>query len=164
MKTLILFVLMTIATGYVASQSSNLMETDLKDLDGFNVNSSEIFNNDGFTLLVFWKSSNEKCCENIESLQNAWAESLREKGVKMVAICVDCSGSWTHVKPIVNARLWDFDVFIDVNGNLKRAMNVSNVPCTIVLNDKQDIVCRQNGYCANSGDLICEIIESKIGR
>lgn len=162
MKTLFLLLVMEFSAMMIAAQSANFSGVQLKSMDGVNVNASQIMNADGFTLMVFWKSGNAKCCDNIQSLQNAWISSLKDKGVKLVAVCVDCTGSWTHVKPFVAAHNWDFDVFIDVNGDFKRFMNVNTFPSTLIINEKSEVVCRQNGFCAGDDSMICDMIEAKI--
>jgi cytochrome c biogenesis protein CcmG, thiol:disulfide interchange protein DsbE len=78
--------------------------------------------------------------------------------VKMVAICVDCNGNWTQVKPIVNGNNWDFETYIDVNGDFKRAMNVGDVPCSMLFDTDQNLVCRMNNACKGSEEFICSSI------
>jgi cytochrome c biogenesis protein CcmG, thiol:disulfide interchange protein DsbE len=162
MKNLILFVMLAFVIAKATAQHQNLPVVDLKNTDGYTVSTVRIFEPGGFTMLVFWKSTIGKCCENLESLQNAWYESLMEKGVKMIAICVDCNGTWSHVKPVINARGWSFDTYIDVNGDFKRAMNVNTIPCTILLDENLTPICRQNGFCSGSGELACEKIEGHL--
>jgi hypothetical protein len=131
---------------------------DLRDLDGKVVSSQDIFQSDEATLLVFWKSASGKCCENVELLQEAWDSSLKDYNIRMVAVCIDCNGSWSHVKPIVNGKSWDFDTYIDVNGDFKRAMCVGEAPCTMLFDREQKIVCRYNSGCTGTQDFICQNI------
>jgi hypothetical protein len=49
-------------------------------------------------------------------------------GVKLIAISIDDSRSMARVAPYVSGQSWDYDVYLDPNGDLKRAMNVQNVP------------------------------------
>jgi len=156
MKTLSLFIALLWAVLGLHAQSETFPGINLKTPDGNSVSAAKIFSREQPTLLIFWKSTSEKCCENLENIQNAWTESLAEKGVKLVAICVDCSGGWGHVKPIVMGKGWVFETYIDVNGDFKRAMNVNTIPCTILLNENLKQVCRYNGFCAGSGEMICE--------
>jgi len=160
MKTFILTIALIITTAIVTAQSLNFGETRLKNLDGFNVSASEVLNPKGHTLIVFWKSGSKNQGEDFANLQNVWSENLKEQGVKMVAICIDGNGSWAHIKPQVNARLWDFEVYVDVNGDLRRAMNVSNTG-SIILNGNLEIVYRQNGYCSEACNLINEALALK---
>jgi hypothetical protein len=164
MKTLFLFLMLQSSALMVAAQPVNFSSVQLKTTDGVTVDASQALNTGGFTLMVFWKSGNAKCCDNIQTLQNAWASSLKDKGVKLVAICVDCAGNWTHVKPFVSAHNWEFQVFVDVNGDFKRFMNVNTVPSTLIINENSEVICRQIGFCAGDDSMICEMIEAKISK
>jgi len=158
MKNIALFLLAFWPALWMSAQSTTIPNVDLKDIDGKTVSSSQITQAGSSTLVVFWKSSSSKCCDNLEMLREAWNETLRQKGVKLVAICVDCNGAWGHVKPLVNGNNWDFDTYIDVNGDFKRAMSVGEVPCTMLFDEDQNLVCRYNAVCTGSQDFICENI------
>jgi hypothetical protein len=162
MKTISIISAILIISVNMFAQLGDIKVTDVKHLDGNNISTSDIFETGQPVLLIFWQSNSNQCCANIESLHSAWSESLHERGVKMVAICVDCSGSWGHVKPIAVARDWDFEIFIDVNGDFKRAMGVNLVPCTILFDKDLKQICRHNGYCSGSGEMLCEKIEEHL--
>ena len=52
----------------------------------------------------------------------------------------------SKVNPYVNASDWDYEVYLDTNSDLKRAMGVSTVPHTFLLNAKKEIVWQHKGY------------------
>jgi hypothetical protein len=95
-------------------------------------------------------------------MQSAWLENLQQRGVKMVAICIDSNGTWSHIKPMANGKNWEFEIYIDTNGDFKRAMNVGNVPCTILFDQNQNMLCRNIGYCSGNEELICDKIITSI--
>ena len=66
--------------------------------------------------------------------------------MKLVAVSIDDSRSVSKVRPYVNASGWDYDIYIDANKNLARAMGVSTVPHTFLLNSKKEIVWQHRGY------------------
>ena len=158
MKNIALILIALLPALSLSAQQTSIPDVDLKDIDGKTISSLEITQPGSSTLVVFWKSSSGKCCENLDILQEAYTETLKQNGVRMVAICVDCNGSWTQVKPIVNGNDWDFDTYIDVNGDLKRAMNVGDVPCTMLFDEDQNLICRYNSACTGSHEFICENI------
>jgi cytochrome c biogenesis protein CcmG, thiol:disulfide interchange protein DsbE len=158
MKTIAIILIALLPALSLSAQQTAIPNVDLRDINGKIVSSSQITQPGTATLVVFWKSTSGKCCDNLDMLQDAWEETLSLRGVKLVAICVDCNGSWTQVKPIVNGNNWDFDTYIDVNGDLKRAMNVGDVPCTMLFGEDQEMICRYNGACTGSQELICENI------
>jgi cytochrome c biogenesis protein CcmG, thiol:disulfide interchange protein DsbE len=155
MKTLALLMIASWPAFWSSAQQNQIPEVDLRDLNGKIISSSEIITPGALTLVVFWKSTDGKCCENLETMADAWDETLRQKGVKMVAVCVDCSGSWGTIKPIINGNDWDFEAYIDVNGDLKRAMCVGEGPCSMLFNAEQNLVCRYNSACSGSEEFIC---------
>ena len=52
----------------------------------------------------------------------------------------------SKVAPYVNASDWDYEVYLDPNSDLKRALGVSTVPHTFLLNGKNEIVWEHKGY------------------
>ncbi len=130
----------------------------LKTLDGSMIPVSEILTSPKGTILVFWKVNNHKCYENLENLQESWNEMARASGVKLVAVCVDNSGNWTRIKPLISGKDWDFDVYIDQNSSLKRALEITTLPYTILLDGNVQIKCRYPGYCSGDEKLLCRQI------
>mgnify|MGYP001228397448 CR=1 FL=1 len=157
MKTLAIAFLIFLPLTWLNAQQQ-VFATELTDLDGNKTNSWEIIEPGTTTLLVFWKSSSAKCCDNLENLQSAWTDTLKNRGVKLIAICVDCNGSWSHIKPMMAGKNWDFESYIDLNGDFRRMMGVTDVPCTMLLDQNQSLLCRYNGFCNGGSELICEKI------
>jgi len=58
----------------------------------------------------------------------------------------------SKVGPYINASDWEYDIFLDPNGELKRAMGVSTVPHTFLLNGKKEIVWQHRGYVDGDED------------
>lgn len=162
MKRLALSLIVLLPAIWMTAQVSDIPSADLRDLDGNIISSSQLIQPGTSTLLIFWRSGSGKCCDNLDRLQEAWEETLKQNGVRLVAICVDCSGNWTQVKPIVNGNNWDFDTYIDVNGDFKRAMNVGDVPCTMLFDKDETLVCRMNDACTGSREFICQSILSHL--
>ena len=158
MKTLIITAMCFLLMGAVA-QKTSMPVAQLKTLDGASINTSDIFTTGRITLLVFWKSEDGKCCENLDLLQEAWAAQLKHKNVRLVAVCVDAKGSYSHVKPLVKGRGWEFDAYIDLNGDFRRSMGVNLLPCTMLLDEQLSVICRYDGFCNGAGEMICEKVE-----
>jgi hypothetical protein len=158
MKTLAIILIALLPALKISAQANAIPKVDLRDLNGKIVSSSDITRPGQATLVVFWKSTSGKCCDNLDKLQEAWEETLVKYGINLIAICTDCNGSWTQVKPIVYGNSWDFDTYVDVNGDLQRAMNVGDAPCTMLFDGSQNQVCRYNGACTGSQEFICNNI------
>jgi len=162
MKTLTILMLLIGSSLWLTAQIKKMPSEALVNLDGTTIMSTKILDTASPTIVVFWKSGNNKCCDNLENLQSIWLDNLQQQGIKMVAICTDCNGSWSNIKPMVYGKNWEFEVYIDPNGNFKRAMNVGDVPTTMLFDQYQQLLCRNNGYCAGDEELICEKINQHI--
>ena len=138
------------------AQIYKLPQVDIFTLDGDRVNTNTISNQNMPMILVFFKTYNNKCCENLFAICEAHEEILSKKGVKMIAICVDCVGKTEHVKPFVYGHGLDIEVYIDKNGDLKRMMGIPDAPYTILYDQKMNIYCQYNGYCAGSQEMVCD--------
>ena len=140
------------------SQPLNTSNENLKTLDGATVHVNEIFNSSKGTILIFWETNNPKCCNNLDNLQDTWVEKVKNLGVNLVAICVNCPGISTKIKPYVAGKGWDFETYIDTNGDLKRSLGITTTPYTILLDENQNIKCRYPGYCSGDEIQICNKI------
>lgn len=149
--TLLIFLSQTFAQNFYASSEH------LKTLDGNTVQMDEILSSTG-TILIFWELNSTQCCSNLDNLQESWVENIKAYGVNLVAICVDSPGMWVRVKPYVSGKDWEFDTYVDTNGNLKRALGITTIPYTILLDGEQNIKCRYPGYCSGDESQICNKI------
>jgi len=157
MKTFLLLLLLTIMPGLLATQNI-LPVIALRNTDGENVPSTQIMKADQAYIMIFWKSYSTKCCDNLENMQSAWLSQLKEKGVEMVAICIDCNGAWNYIKPFVNGKAWQFEIYLDSNGDFKRAMGVTEAPFTLLFDKNHREICRHAGYCSGNEDMVCQKI------
>lgn len=131
--------------------SQNLPQVQLKTLDRKNVESNEVIKNDsGPILLCFWATWCKPCIKELDTYNNLYPDWQEETNVKIILISTDNARSMYRVAPFVNGKGWDFDVYLDANSDLKRAMNVVNVPHTFLLNKEGEIVWQHTSYM--SGD------------
>jgi cytochrome c biogenesis protein CcmG/thiol:disulfide interchange protein DsbE len=64
----------------------------------------------------------------------------------LIAVSIDDSRNVLKVKPYVAGQGWEYEVLLDVNRDLLRALNGQNVPYTIVLDKTGTVVWTHNGY------------------
>ncbi|GHV36481.1 hypothetical protein FACS1894180_0670 [Bacteroidia bacterium] len=143
-KILIFWVICLLAsTGY----SQELPSVQIKTIDGKTVNSNILKENDGkAVVLCFWATWCSPCIREMTALNEKYEDWAEETGVKIIAISIDDPRTSNRVKPFVDARNWDFDVYLDVNSDLKRAMNVNNPPHTVLIDGNGKIVWQHVSY------------------
>ena len=164
MKKTLFISLLLLPALWLTAQTDKIPEVKLRDLNGQIISSSQILTPDTPTLLVLWNTSDSKFKEGLEFFNEMWDENLRMEGVNMVAICTDNLGSWSQVKPLINGNGWDFDAYIDVNGDFMRAMNVGAGPYALLIDKQQNILYRYSYYYPVNEDITNVGIASLISR
>ena len=141
----IFFVLNAIAQNDNSSLSS-LPEITLKNIDGKDVKISDYGANQKITVISFWATWCKPCIKELKNMNVLLEDWVEDYNMELVAISLDDSRNAAKVKPTVNALNWDFDVLLDPNGELQRAMNVANPPVTFLVNQSGQIVYTHPGY------------------
>ena len=160
MRKLFLFLFATIfLSALCIAQNRTLPSVDVKTLDGSNINITELDNNGAPIVISFWATWCKPCKKELNNIAEVYEDWQDETGVKLVAISIDNSRSMAKVAPYVNASDWQYEVYIDPNGDLKRAMGVSTVPHTFLLNSKKEIVWQHKGYIDGDEDELLEKIK-----
>tara|TARA_B100000927_G_scaffold249704_1_gene213846 strand:+ start:896 stop:1378 length:483 start_codon:yes stop_codon:yes gene_type:complete len=126
--------------------NAQLPNIKLKDVTGNSINLSEISNNGNPIIISFWATWCKPCKAELNAIAEEFEDWVEETGVKLIAISIDDARSSSRVEPYVNAMGWEYTVLMDPNGDMKRAMNVNNVPHTFLLNGDKKIVWDHNNY------------------
>ena len=133
--------------GSVFAQNAKMPENiTLKNLNGESVQSSVIQNDGKPVIISFWATWCKPCNRELNNIKDVYEEWQEETGVKLIAISIDDARYASRVKPHVDGNDWPYEVYIDQNSDLKRAMGVVNVPHTFILNGKGEIVWQHTGY------------------
>ena len=151
MKRLALLLVMVLAmAGLHAQSKTDLPNVTVKDLNGKDVNISKIKNDGKPIVITFWATWCKPCIKEHEALNDVYEDWQDETGVKIYSVSIDDSRSSARVKPFVEGKGWEFETLLDVNSDLKRAMNVSNPPHTFLIDGKGKIVYQHSGYIDGS--------------
>ena len=131
----------------------------VKTVDGKTVQTST-FNNDGKPyILSFWATWCKPCLRELNTIKEVYEDWQEETGVKIIAVSIDDARAASRVKPMVNGNAWDYEVYIDQNQDLKRAMNVVNVPHTFIINGKGEIVWQHTSFVEGSEEELIELVK-----
>ena len=147
MKTFASLLLSLVLTTSLSAQSSTKLPSAMvQDLQGKNVDASTFSNNGKPIIINFLATWCALCKKELNAIADVYDEWQAKTGVKLIAISVDDSRTMSRVMPYVNGQDWDYEVYLDPNGDLKRALNVNNVPHTFLLNGKGEVVWQHNNY------------------
>ncbi|GIV29340.1 MAG: thiol-disulfide oxidoreductase ResA [Bacteroidia bacterium] len=156
MKTLVISAI--IVTG-IMFNSDKMPSVIVKKLDGTKVNTVDIIKNNGKPVVIsFWATWCKPCKKELDAMAENYEEWQRETGVKVIAVSIDDSRSSAKVITDVKAKEWPFEIYLDENQDLKRALNIINVPHTFLLDGEGNIVWSHNSYVEGDEDILFELI------
>ena len=131
---------------FISIGYAQLPNINLKDVNGVTKNLSKFSNNGNPIIISFWATWCKPCKAELNTIAEEYDDWTDETGVKLIAVSIDDARSSTRVEPYINAQGWEYLVLLDPNGDLKRAMNVNNVPHTFLIDGNGKIVWDHNNY------------------
>ncbi len=132
----------------------------IKDLDGNMIDASTLDNGDKPVIVSFWAIWCKPCVRELNAINDQYVDWIEETGVKLVAISIDDTRNSGKVRPFIISQGWrDYEVYLDENSELRRALNVNNIPHTFLLDKDGKIVWQHNGYKPGDEDHLYELVE-----
>ena len=154
-------ILFTILLSYEISfsQERSLPNVEVKTLEGSAFNIQELENKGKPMVISFWATWCKPCKKELNAIAEVYEDWQEETGVKLIAISIDDTRSMSRVAPYVNSSEWEYEVYLDSNSDLKRALGVSTVPHTFLINGEGKIIWQHKGYIDGDEDELYEQIE-----
>lgn len=140
--------LLILCLGFLSLMSNSqneLPSVELKTIDGKDISIEEATNKDGVTIISLWATWCVPCLKELDAINDIYEEWQEETNVELIAVSVDDSRTVKRVKSMVNGKDWDYTILLDTNNDLKRALNASSIPLTILVKDNK-IVYEHSGY------------------
>ena len=123
-----------------------LPSVNLKDMEGNSHNFAKLNNNGKPMIISFWATWCKPCAKELNAISEVYDDWQEETGVKLIAVSIDDSRNAAKVGPFANGKDWPFEIYIDANSDLKRALNVNAIPHTFLLNANKEIVWQHTSY------------------
>jgi thiol-disulfide isomerase/thioredoxin len=131
----------------------------LSTLDGANFQTQQLNEIAGKpVVLSFWATWCIPCLNELTAINDNLDDWRKESKFEFYAISEDDSRTAKRVPALVNGKGWAFNVLLDKNQDLKRELNLMNIPYTIVIKDGK-IIYRQAGYVSGNENELYKIIK-----
>jgi cytochrome c biogenesis protein CcmG/thiol:disulfide interchange protein DsbE len=166
MKNLVIVAVFLLSCLLGAAQNTQTMpEIILKDVNGKNKNTGDYSKNGKITIISFWATWCTPCKKELTNINDNMLEDWKTKyNVELVSVSTDNSKNVLKVKPFVDGQGWTFDCLLDVNEDLKRALNAPLIPYTILLDRSGKIVYTHTGYIEGDEFMLEEKIKLIAGK
>lgn len=162
MRRVLLFIALVLAGG-VSGQNGEFKKippVEVKNLQGRTVSAPEIVQNgESPVILSFWATWCKPCVTELNAIKEVYEEWQEETGVKLIAVSIDDPRNAARVKPFVNSQMWEYEVYIDENSDLRRAMNVNNIPHIFLLSGRGEVLWQHTGYIPGDEDKLYELVQ-----
>ena len=119
---------------------SQIPSVDIKDLNGKVFNTSEFDNKNSPIIISFWATWCKPCKQELENIHELYEDWQEETNVKLIAISIDDSRNTAKIKPLVNAKGWEYEVYQDSNREFATKMGVNPIPHTFLLDGNKKVV------------------------
>ena len=139
---------------------AQLPKITLKSIEGKNISLDTLSNNNKPIIISFFATWCKPCNRELKAIDEVYDDWKRETGVKIVAVSIDQAQNINKVKPLVDENGWTYDVLLDPNGELKRALGIQMIPYTLLLDGKGNIVYKHNGYTDGAENELLEKVKA----
>jgi len=95
----------------------------------------------------------------LNTIHDQYEERQKETPFRFIAISIDDSRTMQKVKPFVAGKGWPYEIYLDVNSDLKRALNIIDVPHILIIKNGK-IVYQHNGYVNGNEEELFEKLKS----
>lgn len=153
------FALQLHAQDAAKEQTRKLPAIDIKTTEFKNINTGTFDNGDKPLVICFWATWCKPCVEELNAIGEHYEDWQKETGMKVIAISLDDARTMNRVGPFVNGKGWEYEVYVDPNGDFKRAMNVNNPPQSFVLSKDNDILWSHVSYAPGDELKLHEIVQ-----
>jgi peroxiredoxin len=124
----------------------------VKDMDGNSVNFNTVADSGKITVVSFWATWCTPCIKELEAIHEKYEDWTKTYNMKLVAVSIDDARNSKKVKPKVLGYGWNYEILIDENMDLARAMNVNNPPMTFIYDTTGKLVYSHQGYTPGAED------------
>ena len=118
----------------------------LADVSLQSVELSEFIGQGKPTVVAVWATWCYPCHMELDHMKSYLDKWEQEYGAKVLAISVDKRHMVNRINPLVKRKGWKYDILVDTEGKLQRALGFNSIPQMYILDGAGNIVREFTGY------------------
>jgi len=139
-----------------------LPDVTISDVDGKKIDVADLSKSGKITVLSFWATWCIPCKKELTNIADQYDEWQKKYNVQVVAVSIDDSRSAGKVKPYIESQKWTYQVLLDVNQDLKRALDIQSVPFSVLVDANGKVVSTHSGYVEGDEFVLEEEIQKLV--
>ena len=161
MKTKLLTI--TLLLIFISSARSGQIVHDfkLKDVGNQWRHYSEL-KGEKLTVIDFWATWCSPCTKALPKLNELY-HKYQDKGIRFIGLNIDSPKNNAKIKPFVKAHKITYPVLKDPNSQLASRLNITSVPTLLIINSKNEIVYRHQGYRTGDEKIVEDELKKLLG-
>ena len=163
MKKSVLIFVVAFAFSLLPAQAQ-LPAVTLKTMDGKEVRTDTLSNGGKPFIIDFFATWCKPCNRELDAISEVYDEWKEETGVKIFAVSIDQAQNINKVKPLVDNHGWTYEVLLDPNSDLKRALGIQMIPYVLIVDGSGNIVYKHNGYTEGAEEELIEKVRELVGK
>ncbi len=158
------FIIVVALMGIATNVSAQLPAVTLKTMEGKTVRTDTLSNNGKPIIIDFFATWCKPCNRELTAISEVYDEWVEETGVKLIAVSIDEAQNINKVKPLVDNHGWTYEVLLDPNSDLKRALGIQMIPYVLIVDGSGNIVYKHNGYTEGDEEELIEKVRELVGK
>jgi hypothetical protein len=144
-NTLLFMMIFLIMFSKTASGQDSLQFARLKSLQGKIAPFSFFAKKDSLFVICFWSVESEESITELNSINTNLDHWQSQVPFRFMAVSADEGRMSSRFRPTYNMNAWTFEAYIDLYGDLRRAVHSNNIPQSVIL-FKGEVIYEQSGW------------------
>ena len=105
----------------------------IKTLRGAITSFGSAVQKDSLILVCFWSTTSDMSIAELNSINANYEKWKKGVAFRMMAVSIDEGQAANKIRPTVNMNDWQFEVFSDIFGDLRKALGSNNLPQAMII-------------------------------
>jgi len=164
MKKFLVLLSFVFTAGMLSAQAKGLPTANVKTPEGQTVSVKDLAPAGKITVFSFWATWCKPCIAELDAIKDLYPDWQEKYNVEFVAVSVDDARTSARIKTVVANKGWEYTIVNDASKEFQTAMNVSNPPLTVLVNQKGEVIFEHLGYTPGDELELEEKIKAAAGK